>query len=332
MGDDIPNGLAAYEIHIDAWLSPKATRTTQGRERPISPDVLRTDFQRDRDRILHCKSFRQLMHKTQVFVAPEGDYYRTRLTHTLEVSQISRTIARMLRLNEDLTEAIALGHDLGHTPFGHMGERCLAKLSPCGFRHNEQSLRVVERLEGGQGLNLTWEVRDGILHHRSGGTPGTPEGCVVQLADKIAYVNHDIDDAIRAGLITLMALPPEALEVFGVTHGERIERMVLDVVNNSHNEIRMSPEAKRLLYEMRAALSKQVYHHEMATLQEEKALRLLNVLYRYYLEHPEALPQSYQGVVQAEGVERAVCDHLAGMTDRYAVRVFEGLTVPSPWD
>ena len=277
-------------------LSPyaKCTADTAGRASPISPDDLRTDFQRDRDRIIHCKSFRRLKYKTQVFLSPVGDHYRTRLTHTLEVAQVARTLARCLRLNEDLTEAIALGHDLGHTPFGHMGERILNRLSPGGFSHEMQSLRVVEVLENdGAGLNLTEAVRDGIAQHPSHGHPATREGEVVSLSDRIAYINHDIDDAVRAGVLRLEEIPKALLDRLGHTHGDRIDTMIGDVVQR----------------------------------EEDKAERMLESLFDYYLKHPEQMPPEYLRDAES-GVEQAVCDYIAGMTDNYAVHKFADIFIP----
>ncbi|MGI5885412.1 MAG: deoxyguanosinetriphosphate triphosphohydrolase [Candidatus Spyradocola sp.] len=301
------------------------------RERPMEPCPLRTDFQRDRDRILHCKAFRRMKHKTQCFLAPEGDHFRTRLTHTLEVAQIARTAARALRLNEDLTEAIALGHDLGHTPFGHMGERILNALYPGGFHHAEQSLRVVERLEGeGKGLNLTLAVRDGIREHTSHGHPKTLEGAIVSLADRIAYVNHDIDDAIRAGVLRFSELPRELLAVLGETHGKRIDTLIFDLYENSRDAdtIRMSPRVYGAMMDLRAFLFAQVYTRREVTVQEKKAEFLIRSLYAHYTDHPEEMPEEYRACAEQEGVGRAVCDYVAGMTDNYAVRRFEELFIP----
>ncbi|MEW6771299.1 MAG: deoxyguanosinetriphosphate triphosphohydrolase [Bacillota bacterium] len=312
-------------------LSPFACRSrqTRGRREPETPCSVRTAFQRDRDRIIHSKSFRRLKHKTQVFIIPEGDHYRTRLTHTLEVSQIARTIARALRLNEDLTEAIALGHDLGHTPFGHTGEEALAAVYP-GFRHNEQSLRVVDLLEGGKGLNLTFEVRDGILTHTGERKPLTLEGKVVRVADRIAYINHDIDDAIRGGVLTLRDLPRDCLDVLGYHHRDRINTMVVDMIRASWEqpEIRMSPEVQGAMERLRAFLFEKVYTGSEAKREEAKARHVVQYLFQYFTAHPEALPAEYRLRVDDFGLERVVCDYIAGMTDRYAVAVFERLFVP----
>jgi dGTPase len=316
-------------------LAPHATLASagKGRERDEPPDPLRTSFQRDRDRIVHSKAFRRLKHKTQVFLAPEGDHYRVRLTHTLEVSQIARTIARALRLNEDLTEAIALGHDLGHTPFGHLGEQALTPFLGRPFRHNEQSLRIVDHLEDdGRGLNLTWEVRDGILHHPwSMPAPATPEAQVVRLADRVAYVNHDVDDAVRAGVLGPDELPAEALEVLGWTHGERINTLVTDVVRSSADapEVRMSDAVFRALDVLRDFLFERVYLRDEARAEQEKAIALVRTLFAYYLDHPDAVPPEYH---QAPGdLPTRIADHIAGMTDRYALRTYEQLFLPQGW-
>lgn len=316
-------------------LSPYAARAgeTKGRAAPITPCELRTDFQRDRDRIVHCKSFRRLKHKTQVFLSPQGDHYRTRLTHTLEVSQIARTISRALRLNEDLTEAIAMGHDLGHTPFGHTGENVLNGLVPGGFEHNVQSLRVVERLENGKGLNLTLEVRDGILHHKKSGTPMTLEGCVVSIADRIAYTNHDIDDAIRAKVLREEDLPEESICVLGNSHGARINAMILDVVHESagRNEICMSAQVGEAFHALREFMFQEVYFNPTAKREEEKAKHVVEALYHYYLENIGKLPQDFCANIEADGRERAVADWIACMTDRYAVNEYLRLFVPKEW-
>lgn len=322
------------EAHEAQWLAPWATRSTEhgGRERPVTPDDIRGEFQRDRDRILHSKSFRRLKHKTQCFLSPEGDHYRTRLTHTLEVAQIARTLARALRLNEDLTEAIALGHDLGHTPFGHMGERILDRLTPDGFKHREQSLRVVEVLENdGAGLNLTAAVRDGILHHSGGIPPKTLEGQCVSRADRIAYINHDIDDALRAGVLSARDLPGQLISVLGASHGERINTMILDIVRESGDGtgVRMSEPILLASDALRAFLFERVYLREDVQTQERKADRMLETLYCYTLSHPEIMPGEYVERGYMQGLERTVSDFIAGMTDRYAVQYFERIFVPS---
>lgn len=316
-------------------LSPYATlsRESKGRLKPEKKCDVRTDFQRDRDRILHSKAFRRLKHKTQVFISPEGDHYRTRLTHTLEVAQIARTIARALQLNEDLTEAIALGHDLGHTPFGHSGEDVLNSLVKEGFRHEQQSLRVVDVLEQGTGLNLTWEVRDGILNHTSRGNPHTLEGKVVSLADRIAYINHDIDDAIRAGILTTSDLPRRPVEVLGETHAQRIDSMIKDVINQSVEKpcVEMSPEVYGLTMELRNFMFENVYVGSSAKSQDNKARIMLRQLFEYFMKYPSEMPEEFIKIAQKEGTERAVCDYIAGMTDSFAIDKFKELFVPSPW-
>lgn len=312
-------------------LSPYATLSSKTRGRKIAeePCQVRTEFQRDRDRIIHSKSFRRLKHKTQVFIAPEGDHFRTRLTHTLEVSQIARTIARALQLNEDLTEAIALGHDLGHTPFGHAGEEALASVYPGGFKHNQQSLRVVDILEEGHGLNLTWEVRDGILNHTGPELPATLEGQIVRIADRFAYINHDIDDAIRGGIITQEDLPEECLEVLGRRHRERINTMVVDMIQSSWQKpvITMSKQVKEATDRLREFLFQTVYIGSAAKTEEGKAQRLLRELYHYYCNNPEKLPWDSK-IYKDQDVERLVCDYIAGMTDRYAIAAYQKLFVP----
>lgn len=315
-------------------LSPYAAHSadTRGRERSISPCDIRTAYQRDRDRVIHCKSFRRLKFKTQVFISPEGDHYRTRLTHTLEVAQVARTLARALRLNEDLTEAIALSHDLGHTPFGHIGERSLDALSSTGFRHNEQSLRVVERIENeGQGLNLTWEVRDGILNHSGGGKPSTLEGECVARADRIAYINHDIDDALRAGVLKPFELPRDCLRVLGETHGERIDTMIVDIIGNSRGKafVTMSERVQSATDALRDFLFDKVYRDTWREAEEEKCDHVMRLLFAHFMEHPAEMPLEYVQISYQEGSERAVTDFLAGMTDRYALRTYQQLFLPS---
>ncbi len=321
------------ELMEEEYLSPYAARSSRsrGRKYPEVPCRVRTDFQRDRDRIIHSKAFRRLKHKTQVFIIPEGDHYRTRLTHTLEVAQISRTIARALRLNEDLTEAIALGHDLGHTPFGHAGESALNEVMPGGFKHNRQSLRVVEELEGGRGLNLTAEVRDGILNHTGPGTPYTLEGQVVRIADRVAYINHDIDDAIRGGILKVDDLPSYCLEVLGREHRTRIHNMVMDLIENSYGKpvISMSPAVREATDKLRAYLYEHVYIDSEAKREEGKARHVVQYLFMYWSEHPEKLPAEHREKAGVVGVERAVCDYIAGMTDRYAIARFKSLFIPS---
>ena len=315
-------------------LSPLAAhaRDSRGRETPVEPCPLRTDYQRDRDRILHCKSFRRLKFKTQVFLSPEGDHYRTRLTHTLEVAQVARTLARALRLNEDLTEAIALGHDLGHTPFGHIGERSLDELMPEGFRHNEQSRRCVEVLEnGGAGLNLTWEVRDGILCHSGKQFPATLEGQCVRRADRIAYLNHDLDDALRGGVLQPFELPADCLKVLGQTHGQRINTMILDIVENSQDKdvLAMSPLVQEAMDGLREFMFERVYRDKWRAAEEHRCDLLMKQLFHYYSEHPGEMPEEYVLIGYREGMERGVCDFLSGMTDRYAVRTYQQLFVPA---
>ena len=317
----------------ESRLSPYAALSSKsaGRAAPISQCELRTCYQRDRDRIIHCKSFRRLKYKTQVFLTPMGDHYRTRLTHTLEVSQVARTLARSLCLNEDLAEAIALGHDLGHTPFGHIGENTLDKLLPGGFRHNEQSLRVAERLEHeGQGLNLCAETLDGIRNHSGKGEPATLEGWCVRRADRIAYINHDIDDAIRGGILKPFELPRRCLAVLGRTHGERIDTMIRDIVAVSTDQpfVRMSEEVRQASDELRAFLFEYVYHDEWRKKEEERCDYILTALYEHYLAHPEQLPAEYLEISFTEGAQRAVCDYVACMTDRYAIEQFTEIFVP----
>ena len=320
------------EARERAYLSPYAvcSANTRGRQRPINPCSLRTEFQRDRDRILHCKSFRRLKFKTQVFIAPEGDHYRTRLTHTLEVSQVARTLARALKLNEDLTEAIALGHDLGHTPFGHSGERSLNRLTHEGFRHNEQSLRVVDVLEGGEGLNLTWEVRDGILKHSGKMKPETLEGECVARADRIAYINHDIDDAIRAGVLREFEIPQDLLRVLGETHGQRIDTMISDIVRESAGQthLKMSDPIQQASDELRAFLFEHVYLDEWRQEEEKKCDHVIVSLFEYFMEHPGKMPLEYVQISYRDGTERAVTDYLACMSDRYAIRTYQSLFIP----
>lgn len=318
------------------YLSVYATRSreSRGREKKETECDIRPVFQRDRDRILHCKAFRRLRQKTQVFLLPDGDHYRTRLTHTLEVSQNARTIAKALRLNEDLAEAIALGHDLGHTPFGHAGERALNAVYH--FEHNEQSLRVVERLERqGRGLNLTWEVRDGILNHKTAGRPHTLEGQIVRLSDKIAYINHDIDDAIRGGILREEEIPTEIRNVLGATGKERLDTMVHNVIVNSMEcpTIQMSEEVSQAMADLRKFMFQNVYLNPEAKGEEQKAIRLVKQLYEYYIEHPERLPEKYADAIQKEidPKEQIICDFIAGMTDHYAVMKYEEIFVPQAW-
>ncbi len=316
------------------------TKNTRGRQRQLSPDPIRTEFQRDRDRIVHSKAFRRLMHKMQVFLAPKDDHYRTRLTHTLEVVQIARTIARALRLNEDLTEAAALGHDLGHTPFGHSGERALDGVMDGGFRHYEQSIRVVDVLENdGEGLNLTYEVRDGMLFHSGGNfsrggvnKASTLEGQIVKYADKIAYINHDIDDACRAGIMSQSDIPKHISLVLGETHSERIASMVTAVVNGGvDGEIKMMEPYGEAMLELRNFMFASVYNNKTAKAEDEKVVSLIQYLFEYFVKHPELLPEENRKMTERDGIERCVCDYIAGMTDRYAISTFEGIYVPKVW-
>ena len=309
---------------------------SRGRDRDEEPCPMRTIYQRDRDRIIHCKTFRRLKHKTQVFLAPEGDHYRTRLTHTLEVAQIARSIARALNLNEDLTEAIALGHDLGHTPFGHAGERTLHSLCPMGFAHYKQSIRVVEFLEkDGQGLNLTWEVRDGILNHRTSGNPSTLEGKAVRLSDKIAYINHDIDDGIRAGILKESDIPSEYTDVLGNSTKERLNTMISDIIMNSigKNDLVMSEPVRKAMTELRKFMFESLYLNPTAKSEEAKADKLITELYRYYVANTDKLPDTYKRFITEfdERPEQVVCDYIAGMSDQYSISKFQEIFVPKAW-
>jgi len=317
-------------------LSPLACLSAQsrGRERPATHCGIRTEFQRDIDRIVHCKAFRRLKHKTQVFLQPEGDHYRTRMTHTLEVARIARTIARGLELNEDLTEAVSMGHDLGHTPFGHAGERLLDEIMPGGFRHYEQSLRVVERLENdGEGLNLTWETRNGILCHTTGTPAATLEGQIVRVADHIAYINHDIDDAMRGGIIFPTDIPVHISQTLGYTHGERIDTLVSDVIESSagRDTVRQSEQIGASMLELKEFMFEAVYRNPVAKGEEGKAQGLLRRLFEYYLRDTDRLPGEFRDIVPREGAERAVCDYIAGMTDPYAVECYTKAFVPEAW-
>ena len=315
-------------------LSEKAMlcKNTRGRQNPEEECEIRTPFQRDRDRILHCNAFRRLKHKTQVFLAPQGDHYRTRLTHTLEVSQIARTIARGLSLNEDLTEAIALGHDLGHTPFGHAGERALDAVHPGGFKHYEQSLRVIDRLEkNGKGLNLTYEVRNGIVCHTTGTPAQTLEGRLVKLADKIAYINHDIDDAIRAGLFEEDDIPKSMTGVLGDKKSKRISTLVLSTIQNSVDDIKMADEVQDAFNELHSYMYANVYRNPICKGEEGKAVNILQSMYIYFKDNPENMPEEYRFICESEGSARAACDYIAGMSDRYALSVFHELFVPESW-
>ena len=319
-------------------LSPYASFSdeSRGRDREEEQCPMRTIYQRDRDRIIHCKAFRRLKHKTQVFLAPEGDHYRTRLTHTLEVAQIARSIARALNLNEDLTEAIALGHDLGHTPFGHAGERTLNSLCPMGFAHYKQSIRVVELLEkDGHGLNLTWEVRDGIVNHRTSGNPSTLEGKAVRLSDKIAYINHDIDDAIRANIFKEKDIPLQYTDVLGHSTKERLNTMINDIIVNSlgKNDIVMSEPIHRAMTELRKFMFDSLYMNPTAKSEEVKADKLITELYRYYVANTDKLPDTYKRFIREfdERPEQVVCDYIAGMSDQYSISKFQEIFVPKAW-
>lgn len=324
-----------YEI-----LSPFAAKAaeTKGRQYEESKCDVRTDYQRDRDRIVHSKSFRRLMHKTQVFLAPEGDHFRTRLTHTIEVSQIARTIARALALNEDLAEAIAMGHDLGHTPFGHNGEDFLNERHPGGFKHSVQSLRVVDVLESssrGRGMNLTFEVRDGILNHTGDVTPVTLEGQIVKISDRIAYINHDIDDAVRSGVIKKSDLPKDCVDILGHDHRTRINTLVSDLIQNSdgRDRIIMSDECRSYMDKMRSYMFENVYHSKVVKKDEEldKVKNMIFSLYDYYAKNPKALPAESRDMIGEYGIDEVVKDHIAGMTDRYALNLYKELFIPKGW-
>ena len=315
-------------------LSDRAALCSLSRGRKIDEKKcdLRTDFQRDRDRIIHSKAFRRLKHKTQVFLSPESDHYRTRLTHTLEVSQIARTAARALRLNEDLTEAIALGHDLGHTPFGHAGERAINDLASFGFAHYEQSVRVCEKLEkNGKALNLTFEVLDGILHHTKGEWAATLEGKIVRMSDRIAYINHDIDDAVRAGVISAEELPKDITEALGKTKSERINTLVTSVVKNSDDDIKMDAETQKYYDKLHEFLFEAVYKNPVAKSEETKVLGIVEGLFKYFLKCPEKMTPEYMSICENEGAERAVADYIAGMTDHYAITVYSNIYIPKAW-
>lgn len=325
------------EVWEHDYLCEYASFSDQSKGRDVSEPMcdIRTIYQRDRDRILHCKAFRRLKQKTQVFLSPEGDHYRTRLTHTLEVAQTARTIARALRLNEELTEAIALGHDLGHTPFGHAGERALNEVCSKGFKHNEQSIRVVEQLEKkGKGLNLTVEVRDGIRNHKTSGMPSTLEGKIVQLADKIAYINHDIDDAIRGGILLEEQLPKDCTDKLGNRTRNRLNTIIHDVIASSEGkeEIACSPEILQAMTGLRSFLFDTVYRNPMAKGEEGKAKRMLQELFIYYNSYPNMMPEEFFAMIEeGEDRELVVCDYIAGMTDHYAVLKFQEVFEPSGW-
>ena len=317
-------------------LAPKAAKAAESRGRALTEEEsdVRTCFQRDSDRILHSKSFRRLMHKTQVFLQPEGDHYRTRMTHTLEVARIGRTIARALRLNEDLTEAIAFGHDLGHTPFGHAGEVALTEVTGVPFCHNEQSLRVVDRLEkDGAGLNLTYEVRMGIVGHTGDRIPETLEGQIIRTADRIAYLNHDMDDAMRAGLLSEQDLPHSLKTALGETHRDRINTLVEDMIYHTMQtgQLSMRPEITAAMDELRVFMFERVYRNPVAKGEESKAREIIKRLYEYYSAHPDKLPADFLPQLDFDGMDRTVCDYIAGMTDKYAIYTYSELFIPTAW-
>lgn len=326
---------------LEQWeqehLSPYASFSvnSKGRLKPEEQCDIRPVFQRDRDRIIHCKAFRRLKDKTQVFLSPEGDHYRTRLTHTLEVSQTARTIAKALQLNEELVEAIALGHDLGHTPFGHAGERALNRVCPLGFEHSQQSVRTVDRLEKrGQGLNLTYEVRDGILNHQTIGKPHTLEGKIVRLSDKIAYIHHDMDDAVRAGILREEDVPMEIREVIGSSTGERLDHFIHDIVTTSmgQNDILMSEAVDRAMKQMRQFMFENVYQNPIAKSEESKAEVLMETLYRHFMKNIDDLPEEFLNLLsEGEPREQVVCDYVGAMTDRFAVATYEEIYIPKSW-
>lgn len=306
---------------------------TKGREKPEEECAVRTAFQRDRDRIIHSSAFRRLKHKTQVFLSPNSDHYRTRLTHTLEVAQIARTIAVGLSLNENLTEAIALGHDLGHTPFGHAGERALNAVMSGGFRHFEQSLRVVDVIEkDGKGLNLTYEVRDGIVCHTRGKEADTLEGRIVKLADKIAYINHDIDDAERGGILSEENLPPDVRRILGSTKSERINTLVLSAIQNTKQDVCLEESVQAMFDILHEFMFDRVYTNPVCKSEESKAISMIQQLFSFFCEHPDELPNEYISIAWREGTERAVCDYIAGMTDGYALKTFSKYFIPSSWE
>ena len=330
---DVVKACLENEKHI---LSKYAFRTenTKGREKPCEVSIIRTEYQRDRDRIIHSQSFRRLMYKTQVFLSPTGDHYRTRMTHTLEVTQIARIIARALRLNEDLTEAAALGHDLGHTPFGHAGENAMRKCFDPDFSHYKQSLRVVDMLENeGKGLNLTWEVRDGIVNHTGTNMASTLEGIIVKYADRIAYINHDIDDACRGGILSPTDIPEDLRKILGDRHSDRINTMVMSIIRKSTDEpfIAMEDDIQDAADRLREFLFDNVYRNPKAKSEESKAQDMLMFLFDYYVKNPDKLPELYQRRREIDPIERCACDFISGMTDRYATEVFTDICVPKVW-
>lgn len=321
------------ELMEQNTLAPDAclSKNSRGRERFEEPCEFRTCFQRDRDRIIHSKSFRRLKHKTQVFLAPEGDHYRTRLTHTLEVSQIARSIARAMRLNEDLAEAAALGHDLGHTPFGHAGERALNAVAECGFKHYKQSVRTAQILEkDGEGLNLTAEVVDAILCHTDA-VASTLEGRIIEIADKIAYINHDIDDAIHGGVITEKDLPKKPIEILGDSTSKRISSLISAIVTDESRSIKMPPEIRECFDTLHSFMFEAVYSSPIAKGEEGKAMDIIKYLYAYFLSNPEKLPPQYLSLIERDGLSRAICDFIAGMSDHYAIRFYKELVIPKSW-
>ena len=331
---NIRESLEAWE---EEYLSPYAmhSKDSKGRLKNEEQCDIRPVFQRDRDRIIHSKAFRRLKDKTQVFLTPEGDHYRTRLTHTLEVSQTARTIAKALALNEELVEAIALGHDLGHTPFGHAGERALNRVCPTGFKHNEQSVRTVDKLEkDGQGINLTYEVRDGILNHQTSGMPATLEGKVVRLSDKIAYIHHDMDDAIRGGILNEKDVPKEIAKAIGATCGQRLDHFIHDIVNTSEStdDVRMSEETAQAMTDMRRFMFERVYQNPIAKAEEGKAETLIETLYYYYLDHIMLLPDFLLDLIErGESKEAVVCDYIGAMTDRFVIAKYQEIYIPKTW-
>lgn len=321
------------ELMEQSTLAPDAclSKSSRGRERFEEPCEFRTCFQRDRDRIIHSKSFRRLKHKTQVFLAPEGDHYRTRLTHTLEVSQIARSIARAMRLNEDLAEAAALGHDLGHTPFGHAGERALNQVAECGFKHYQQSVRTAQKLEkDGEGLNLTAEVADAILCHTDA-VACTLEGRIIEIADKIAYINHDIDDAIHGGIITMNDLPQKPIKLLGCTTSKRISALISAIVTDETRSIKMPSDVRECFDILHAFMYEAVYSNPIAKGEEGKAMDIIKYLYSYFLSNPDRLPEQYLAISDRDGLPRAVCDYIAGMSDNYAIKFYEELVIPKAW-
>ena len=320
-----------WEAQMLSEIAAKSAET-KGRLIPEPACDLRTAFQRDRDRIIHSQAFRRLKHKTQVFLSPESDHYRTRLTHTLEVAQIARTVARALRVNEDLTEAVALGHDLGHTPFGHAGERALNQLCAGGFTHYEQSLRVCDRLERqGKGLNLTFEVRDGILHHTKDEWAATVEGRIVRVSDRVAFLNHDLDDAVHAGFLREEDLPKQITDVLGNRKSQRIDTLVHSIVENSTDEIKMNPQVTACCDELHDFLIDRVYHNPIAKKEEDKVFGIVAGIFESLSKEPKKLPAEYEKICETEGVERAVTDYIAGMTDHYAVMAYSELYIPKFW-